>query len=277
LFTKKTFAAVVSASVLTAGLLSACADSVTIAEQTTIITPKAPSSVIVCRSQQCGPARTNMTREFLYNSLFNLLDNNLSSVVMLCDADPTTRMCLENYLQFDLKVGASPAKAVIDSAKLFNVKWKKNEQIIDASFEYNLLFNGIKPVCQPSNNAVFVKSPDLVLMEDTGFKCKFTTVGSSLVSTVFAIDYVDLDYGVIGANYSIGVSGPALGGTTGYALLRFQKNALPSDPKKFVFPKPTMEEGAVNPQRTPYPDTKQKLPSEKIAPGKYKVSPLPLK
>ena len=257
--------------------INACAnDSVAILEQTTVITPKAPSSVIMCRSQQCAPARSSMTREFLYNSLLNLLDNNLNSTVLLCDADPNSRMCVENYIQFNIKAGATPATVVIDSGKLFDVKLHKKEQIISAAFEYNMLYNGLKPACQPSNNSLFVKSADSVLLEDTGFKCKFTTVGTSLVSTMFAIDYVDLDYGIIGANYSVGVAGPAYGGGTGYVLFRFQKNAPPSETKKFVLPKSYDEALPVNPTGAA-PTVGKRTGSDRIAPGRYKVSPLPLK
>ena len=100
-----------------------------------------------------------------------------------------------------------------------------------------------------------------------------------MISTVYSIDYVDLDYGVIGANYSFGIAGPAYGGGTGYVLMRFQKNAFPSEPKKFVLPK--------GPQETPTKPTTTsgnviqeygvKTDTPKIAPGQYRVSPIPLK
>lgn len=223
----------------TAALIGACGlaglpDPFT---QRTIVTPKAPSSVIVCRSQQCAPARTNMTREFLYNSLLNLFDNNVETTVLICDADPNSRMCFENYIQFNIKAGVTPATVVIDSAKILSVKLQKDAQIINVALDYNMHFNAVRPACMSSANALFVKSPDYVLMEDTGYVCKFTTTSDSMVSNVFAIDYVDLDYGVIGANYSFGVAGPAYGGGAGYMLMRFQKNAFPSDPKNSFCPK----------------------------------------
>ena len=247
--------------------------------QKTIVTPKAASSVIVCRSQECAPARQSMTREFLYNSLLNLFDNNLDSNILICDADPKTRMCFENYIQFTIKAGAIPATVVIDSAKLLSVKLQKEEQIISLALDYNMHFNAIKPACVTSTNSLFVKSADYVLMEDTGYACKFTTTSNSMISTVYSIDYVDLDYGVIGANYSFGIAGPAYGGGTGYVLMRFQKNAFPSEPKKFVLPK--------GPQETPTKPTTTsgnviqeygvKTDTPKIAPGQYRVSPIPLK
>ncbi len=248
--------------------------------QRTIVTPKAPSSVIVCRSQQCAPARTNMTREFMYNSLYNLFDNNLDSQILLCEADPATHTCFENYLQFQIKAGVTPATVVIDSAKLLDVRLNKNEQIVNIALDYNMHYNALRPQCRASNNALFVKSPDYVLMEDTGYRCKFTTVSTSLLSTVFAIDYINMDYGEIGASYSIGVSGSAYGGGTGYVMMRFQKNALPSNPKKFVLPKPEPPEPAmpVEMQGNTRQEYGVKTDSgKKLSPGQYKVSPIPLK
>ena len=61
-------------------------------------------------------------------------------------------------------------------------------------------------------------------MEDNGYTCKMTTIGNTIVSTMFAIDYIDLDYGYIGGYYSIGLSGPAYGGGSGYMIIR-----LPND------------------------------------------------
>lgn len=261
------------------GVTSSCGSIPDPFEQRTIVTPKAPSSIIICRSAQCAPARTNMTREFMYNSLLNLFDNNLDSQILLCEADPNTHTCFENYIQFQIKAGVTPATVVVDSAKILDVRLKKAEQIIDIALDYNMHYNAIRPTCRTSHNAMFVKSPDYVLMEDTGYRCKFTTVSTSMVSTVFAIDYINMDYGEIGASYSFGVSGPAYGGGTGYVMMRFQKNAFPSEPKTFVLPKSTPE----TPSMPTAPGGKVreeygvKTDAPKLAPGQYKVKPIPLK
>ena len=69
------------------------------------------------------------------------------------------------------------------------------------------------------------------MLEDAGYTCKMTTIGQSTIKTVFAIDYIDLDYGYIGGYYSIGISGPAYGGGSGYMILRLPKNAYPLAPE----------------------------------------------
>ena len=58
-----------------------------------------------------------------------------------------------------------------------------------------------------------------------------TTISSTNIKTLFAIDYIDLDYGFIGGYYSIGLSGPAYGGGNGYMLLRLPKDAYPLAPE----------------------------------------------
>ena len=67
-------------------------------------------------------------------------------------------------------------------------------------------------------------------MEDAGYNCKMTTIGNTNVKTVFTIDYIDLDYGYIGGHYSIGMSGPAYGGSNDYMILRLPRNAYPLSP-----------------------------------------------
>ena len=58
-----------------------------------------------------------------------------------------------------------------------------------------------------------------------------TTISTTNIKTLFAIDYIDLDYGFIGGYYSIGLSGPAYGGGNGYMLIRLPKDAHPLAPE----------------------------------------------
>jgi hypothetical protein len=71
--------------------------------------------------------------------------------------------------------------------------------------------------------------------QDYGFACKFTTIGKTTLSMFYSINYLDLDYGIVGAYYSVGSSGPAIGGGNGYMLMRFKNNAYPVKPR-FVDP-----------------------------------------
>jgi hypothetical protein len=55
-------------------------------------------------------------------------------------------------------------------------------------------------------------------------------MGTTIIRVLFNVDYIDLDYGYIGGYYSIGLSGPATGGGSGYGIIRMQENAYPLNP-----------------------------------------------
>ena len=73
----------------------------------------------------------------------------------------------------------------------------------------------------------YKKDPNYMVINGEDFVCPFTAMGKSLMSMVLTVDYIDLDYGMIGAYYSAGVAGPAYGGGTGYLMLRFQNPVSP--------------------------------------------------
>ena len=191
---------------------------------------KNPTSVVVCRDKQCAPARLSMSREYIYNSLLQLLQNNKGAKALICTADSASHVCTEEYLVMPLKVGITPARMYIDDVKITDVKVAKGEPKMDLVLNYNVTYNGQTPDCRPAKTMAFVESVNSIMMEDSGYECKMTAVSHSTVRTMFAVDYIDLDYGYIGGYYSIGVSGPANGGGAGYMLLRLPTNAYPLSP-----------------------------------------------
>ena len=192
---------------------------------------RAPSSIVVCRSHQCAPAKLSMSKEYVYNSLLHLFDNNNYQKALLCQADPSAHTCLENYVTLPIVSGITPTNAYIDSVRITDVIIGKGANKIDLVLNYNVTYGGQTPDCTPSKSILFAKNVNHVLLEDAGYTCKMTTIGQSTVKTVFAIDYIDLDYGYIGGYYSIGISGPAYGGGSGYMVLRLPKNAYPLAPE----------------------------------------------
>ena len=188
-------------------------------------------SIIVCRQKQCAPTSLSMSSEFIYNSLAHLLDNNNHNTLLPCTADPKTHVCTEEYVVLPLTVGVTPAFMYINSVKISDMSMALNRTSLDLILNYNVTYNGQTPVCKPAKSLIYVKNTKNIIMEDSGYACKMTTIGSSVVKTLFAIDYIDLDYGYIGGYYSIGVSGPAFGGGSGYMLLRLPKDAYPLSPE----------------------------------------------
>ena len=188
------------------------------------------SSIVVCRSHQCAPAKISMSREYIFNSLLQLFDNNNYQKMLVCQADPQSHTCVENYITLPVSVGVVPTKAYIDYIKITDVVVGKQGSSLNLVLNYNLTYGGQVAECTPSKSLLFARTIDHVIMEDSGYNCKMTTIGVTNIKTVFTIDYIDLDYGYIGGYYSIGMSGPAYGGSNDYMILRLPRNAYPLSP-----------------------------------------------
>jgi len=189
-----------------------------------------PGSVVVCRSKQCAPSKLSMSKEYIYNSLLHLLDNNTQNKALICAADSSSHVCTEEYITLPITVGVTPANMYIDDVKITDVSASLGNKSLNLVLNYNVTYNGQSPVCKPAQSLVYVKNASNIIMEDAGYSCKMTTIGNTTIKTLFAIDYIDLDYGYIGGYYSIGLSGPAYGGDSGYMMLRLPNDAYPLAP-----------------------------------------------
>ena len=190
-----------------------------------------PSSVVVCRTKQCAPAKLSMSREYIYNSLLHLLDNNNRKKALVCQADPGTHACIENFISLPITVGITPAYMYIDSVQITDVSIAKGNRSLNLIMNYNVTYNGQTPDCKPAKTLLYVKNVNNVVLEDSGYMCRMTAIGQTMIKTLFVIDYIDLDYGYIGGFYSVGLSGPAYGGGTGYMLIRLPNDAYPLRPE----------------------------------------------
>lgn len=194
---------------------------------------KMPSSVVVCRSKQCAPAKLAMSKEYIYNTLLHMFDSNARQKALVCAADSNTHACTEQYVSIPVTIGVTPGFVYIDDVKITDVSInEQNTMAMNLMLNWGVTDNGQTPVCRPSKTVLFAKNVNNVIMEDSGYDCKMTTVGNSTIRTMFAIDYIDMDYGYIGGFYSIGVSGPAYGGGSGYMMLRLPQD-ISLDPKDF--------------------------------------------
>lgn len=190
------------------------------------------NSLIVCRAKQCAPAELSMSREYIFNALAHIVDNNLDATTLLCEANPQAHVCTNPYLTVPAKVGVTPAYVFFDGVKVVDASVVKGKTALNLALGYNLSYNGQTPtVCKPDTAMMYVKSNNDVVLNGNGFKCEMTSVGTTTIRVMFDIDYIDLDYGYIGGYYSIGLSGPANGGGSGYGLIRLPKDAHPLNPE----------------------------------------------
>lgn len=186
-----------------------------------------PRNIVVCRAKQCAPLKLSMSKEYIYNSLVQLFQNNNNQRALICAADTGSRNCYANYISLPITVGITPAYMYVDSVKISDVHVTKGARAMNLMLNYNVTYNGQTPECAPDKTLLFVKNADNIVMEDEGYQCKMTTIGTTTVKTLFLVDYIDLDYGFVGGYYSIGLSGPAYGGGSGYMLMRLTQTAYP--------------------------------------------------
>ena len=168
-----------------------------------------PNSVVVCRSKQCAAAKLSMSREYIYNSLLHLFDNNNHKTALVCAANPGSHTCTESFITMPITVGITPAYAYIDSVKITDVSVGGGNTQLKLILNYNVTYNGQTPDCTPAKSLMYVKNVNNIILEDSGYSCKMTTIGQTSIKTLLTIDYIDLDFGFIGGYYSIGFSGPA--------------------------------------------------------------------
>lgn len=183
--------------------------------------PKTPYSVLICRSKQCAKAEYSMTREFLYNRLVKLFESNLNKDILLCDADPVSRVCYNHGVRVPAQTNVLNVDVQIPSIRLLDAKLLRGQTALDLIFDYTVDINKMRSVCQSSVTRLSVDFIDKVQMLSPGFACRFTTSGSSALNASYNIDYVDFDYGTIGAYYTIGIGEAVRGGSSGYMLMRF--------------------------------------------------------
>lgn len=190
-----------------------------------------PSSIVVCRDKQCASTKLSMSREYIYNSLAHLLEQNANQRAQVCQADSRTHVCTEDYITIPITVGVTPAHLYINDVEITDVSLALNRQSLELLLNYGISYNGQTPTCKPAKSLVYVKNAQNIILEDPGYTCKMTTIGNTTIKTLFAIDYIDLDYGFIGGYYSIGLSGPAYGGGSRYMMLKLKNDAYPLSPE----------------------------------------------
>ena len=88
----------------------------------TVLNKRVPplNTVLVCRNKQCAPSELSMSREYIYNSIRQLLDNNLDATALLCEANPQAHVCINPYISVPAKVGVTPAYVFFDGVKLID-------------------------------------------------------------------------------------------------------------------------------------------------------------
>lgn len=212
--------------------------------------------MVICRNFGCTKLNDRITRTFLFNSLANMFMMNSHSRVYICEADPFSRDCLQSGISFPVRSGIANALVKIPKATISQVNISTGLSKATVGMTYEFLVNGVSRVCEPTVMDIVIPVNSQATLSNREFACNMTSDGLSNVSLLVNIDYIDLDYGILGGYYSLGMQGPTTGGGTGYALF---KTEFTTAGLKFRAATNEMESG--NGMQT-------------IQPGEYAVGPL---
>lgn len=176
--------------------------------------------MVVCRNFGCTRLNDKITRNFLFNSLVNMFMMNAHSRLYLCEADPFSRDCLQSGISFPARSGVANALVKIPKATISQVSVSRGLSRATVNMTYELLVNGISRVCEPTIMDIVIPNNSAATLSNREFTCNMTSDGLSNVSLLVNLDYIDLDYGILGGYYSLGTQGMTSGGGTGYALFK---------------------------------------------------------
>ena len=176
--------------------------------------------MIICRNFGCTKLNDRITRTFLFNSLANMFMMNAHSRVYICEADPFSRDCLQSGISFPVRSGIANALVKIPKATISQVNVSTGLSKATVGMTYEFLVNGVARTCEPTIMDIVVPINSQATLSNREFSCNMTSDGRSNVSLLVSIDYIDLDYGIMGGYYSLGMQGPTTGGGTGYALFK---------------------------------------------------------
>lgn len=176
--------------------------------------------MIICRNFGCTRLNERITRTFLFNSLANMFMMNAHSRLYICEADPFSRDCLQSGISMPVRSGIANAMVKIPKATISQVSVSTGLSKATVGMTYEFLVNGIDRRCEPTVMDLMVPVNSEAVLSNREFSCNMTSDGISSVSLIVSLDYIDLDYGILGGYYSIGMQGPTTGGGTGYALFK---------------------------------------------------------
>lgn len=216
--------------------------------------------MIICRNFGCTRLNEKITRTFLFNSLANMFMMNAHSRLYICEADPFSRDCLQSGISFPVRSGIANALVKIPKATISQVNVSTGLSKATVGMTYEFLVNGIDRKCEPTVMDIMVPINSQATLSNREFSCNMTSDGLSNISLLVSIDYIDLDYGILGGYYSLGMQGPTTGGGTGYALFKTEFTTNGMQFRAAVYDEEDTA-GANNRMRT-------------IQPGEYAVEPM---
>lgn len=220
----------------------------------------APNPLLICRAHQCAASTYSFSKGFLLNALEQMMSDNVGHAIRVCDADPNTHACMRQGMRIPAKAAFASANITIPEIRLVDVKLAPTADTLNLVWDYRVKANKTYPVCSASSTRLTVPFVNKVQIRSTDFGCDMTETGRTLLNASYDVDYIDFDYGLMGAYYTLGTAGAVQGSRSGYVLMSFgAKSTVQMPEEAFVVPPPAapkqISAAPLTPARQTAPDT----------------------
>lgn len=210
-------------------------------------------SILVCKAGQCVQTNHNMSREYLFNQLKELVDANIGQDIEICEGDSARRQCIQNGISLLVASPAIQTIVQIPKARLIDARPVEDTPGIDLIIDYKIKAGGTFPHCQTTLSRLGTRHAGSSELMSPHFNCALTETGKTLFSLAYHIDYIDFDQGIIGAQYTIAADNVLTGANAGYILMDFAKGVKMEPGETYPYPEQlaALESGEVATFDTP--------------------------
>ncbi len=159
--------------------------------------------------------------DIVVHNLNKLLQQNKDINLPICEADPATLQCVNDF-QVPIYSYAMSAYMKIPTVQVLSAKKWADNMGISMLLGYTVKVNNIYPSCQ-TNESMMTISPDQVVnLSSTKLKCQITQGAGAYIDINYQIDYIDFNDGIIGAYYTLQSNGGYTGRKTGFVRIQFK-------------------------------------------------------
>lgn len=177
--------------------------------------------VTLCAHGRCAPA-SKRSADDLLAALYNLYQQSRGGTYRLCESDPIERACLSEGLSGYVQGGPIPGVGTYSEGDIVDeAVADPTTRTVSATVDTSISFIGTPMVTVNHLSAARVLSTDRIIIAEDDYFSQWAVVGNGVMSFSMAVDYVDLDRGVLGGFYRWAWVGVGAGGASGYGLMRF--------------------------------------------------------
>jgi hypothetical protein len=169
-----------------------------------------------------GEVDVSSYKEQLISDLYILMRANEGMEIPICEASTELKQCLKDGVSVFVQGGIIPGVGKRKYYVFSNILLKQN-QLNFTKDNSGTTFIATPMYCH-ENNCQVVAGDGGLHVEMTKYYANWAGIGNMTMAEGWAIDYIDLDKGIIGFQLELNISGLfVLGGGSKYALLKFPK------------------------------------------------------